>query len=300
MNDQSRPLLNLELDLLRTFVAVADLHTFAAAAIAVCRTQSAVSQQMQRLEQITGKILFARQGRNKLLTEHGMQLLGYARKILRFNDEACLALMSGNEQKKLTIGVADNISGAILSGLLQRITSMYLQPIIDVQTRHQQAILEMLAQGQIDLAITTSNPHQFPSQILRSSPTLWYCAASAEFQQGEEVPLVLLAENDIHHQMAITALDNAGIPWRTVYTASSLTAVRAAVTAGLGITASGVELMDPELRVIGLAEGLITLPATDYLLCCHPQNDNQTALAVFNTLLAGSTGYSSQQTQQEN
>lgn len=81
-----------------TFVAVADLNTFAAAAAAVCRTQSAVSQQMQRLEQLVGKELFARHGRNKLLTEHGIQLLGYARKILRFNDEACMSLMFSNLQ----------------------------------------------------------------------------------------------------------------------------------------------------------------------------------------------------------
>jgi len=79
MINANRPILNLDLDLLRTFVAVADLNTFAAAAAAVCRTQSAVSQQMQRLEQLVGKELFARHGRNKLLTEHGIQLLGYAR-----------------------------------------------------------------------------------------------------------------------------------------------------------------------------------------------------------------------------
>lgn len=83
MISANRPIINLDLDLLRTFVAVADLNTFAAAAAAaaaVCRTQSAVSQQMQRLEQLVGKELFARHGRNKLLTEHGIQLLGYAGK----------------------------------------------------------------------------------------------------------------------------------------------------------------------------------------------------------------------------
>ena len=98
MINANRPIINLDLDLLRTFVAVADLNTFAAAAAAVCRTQSAVSQQMQRLEQLVGKELFARHGRNKLLTEHGIQLLGYARKILRFNDEACSSLMFNNLQ----------------------------------------------------------------------------------------------------------------------------------------------------------------------------------------------------------
>lgn len=62
MTSANRPVLNLDLDLLRTFVAVADLNTFAAAAAAVNRTQSAVSQQMQRLEQLIGKELFARHG----------------------------------------------------------------------------------------------------------------------------------------------------------------------------------------------------------------------------------------------
>lgn len=91
--------MNLDLDLLRTFVAVADLNTFAAAAAAVCRTQSAVSQQMQRLEQLVGKELFARHGRNKLLTEHGIQLLGYARKffalMMKHVCHLCLATFRG-------------------------------------------------------------------------------------------------------------------------------------------------------------------------------------------------------------
>ena len=114
MINTTRPILNLDLDLLRTFVAVADLNTFAAAAAAVCRTQSAVSQQMQRLEQLVGKELFARHGRNKLLTEQGIQLLGYARKILRFNDEACMSLMYGSLQGGLTIGASEETADTIL------------------------------------------------------------------------------------------------------------------------------------------------------------------------------------------
>lgn len=114
MINTTRPILNLDLDLLRTFVAVADLNTFAAAAAAVCRTQSAVSQQMQRPEQLVGKELFARHGRNKLLTEQGIQLLGYARKILRFNDEACMSLMYGSLQGALSIGASEETADTIL------------------------------------------------------------------------------------------------------------------------------------------------------------------------------------------
>lgn len=77
MTSAKRPIFNLELDLLRTFVAVADGSTFAAAAESVCRTQSAVSQQMQRLESLIGKELCSTR-RNKTLTEAGTQLLNYA------------------------------------------------------------------------------------------------------------------------------------------------------------------------------------------------------------------------------
>lgn len=133
MANANRSVLNLDLDLLRTFVVVADLNTFAAA-VAVCRTQSAVSQQMQRLEQLVGKELFAHHGRNKLLTEHGVQFLSYARKILQFNDEAC------------------------------------------------------------------------------TSPTMWYCAADYRFRQDEPVSLVLLDEPSNFRALAITLLNEAGIP----------------------------------------------------------------------------------------
>jgi DNA-binding transcriptional LysR family regulator len=57
---------------------------------------------------------FARHGRNKLLTEQGIQLLGYARKILRFNDEACMSLMFGSLQGTLTVGASDETADTIL------------------------------------------------------------------------------------------------------------------------------------------------------------------------------------------
>ncbi len=92
-SNRHRPIINLDIELLRTFVTVADRKTFSAAAETICRTQSAVSQQMQRLEQLIGKELFIRHGRNKRLTEYGVQFLYYARKILDFNDEVCHSLI---------------------------------------------------------------------------------------------------------------------------------------------------------------------------------------------------------------
>lgn len=276
--------MNLDLDLLRTFVAVADLNTFAAAAAAVCRTQSAVSQQMQRLEQLVGKELFARHGRNKLLTEHGIQLLGYARKILRFNDEACMSLMFSNLQGVLTLGASDESADTILPFLLNRISSVYPKLALDVSVKRNAFMVEMLKENEVDLVVTTHRPGQYDCLTLRTSPTHWYCAAEYVLQKGEPIPLVLLDDPGPFRDMVLTALNEASIPWRLAYVASTLPAVRAAVKAGLGVTARPVEMMSPDLRVLGQSEGLPSLPDTEYLLCHNAASNNELAKVVFEAM----------------
>ena len=276
--------MNLDLDLLRTFVAVPDLNTFAAAAAAVCRTQSAVSQQMQRLEQLVGKELFARHGRNKLLTEHGIQLLGYARKILRFNDEACMSLMFSNLQGVLTLGASDESADTILPFLLNRISSVYPKLALDVSVKRNAFMVEMLKENEVDLVVTTHRPGQYDCLTLRTSPTHWYCAAEYVLQKGEPIPLVLLDDPSPFRDMVLTALNEARIPWRLAYVASTLPAVRAAVKAGLGVTARPVEMMSPDLRVLGQSEGLPSLPDTEYLLCHNAASNNELAKVVFEAM----------------
>ncbi len=279
MINANRPILNLDLDLLRTFVAVADLSTFAAAA--VCRTQSAVSQQMQRLEQLVGKELFARHGRNKLLTEHGIQLLGYARKILRFNDEACTSLMFSSLQGQLTLGSSDESSDTILPFLLNRISSAYPKLALDVRVKRHCVMAEMLKSKEVDLALTTHPLEGFESTILRTSPTLWYCAADFTLRPEEPVPLVLLDDPSPFRDMIIKTLDAAGIAWRLAYVASTLSAVRAAVKAGLGVTGRPAEMMSPDLRALGKGEGMPDLPETEYMLSYNVESENELAQMIF-------------------
>jgi len=284
MINANRPILNLDLDLLRTFVAVADLNTFAAAAAAVCRTQSAVSQQMQRLEQLVGKELFARHGRNKLLTEHGIQLLGYARKILRFNDEACTSLMFSNLQGVLTLGASDESADTILPFLLNRISSVYPKLALDVRVKRNAFMVDMLQEQEVDLVVTTHRTSQFECLTLRTSPTHWNCAAEFTLQRGEPVPLVLLDDPSPFRDVVLATLNAANVPWRMAYVASTLPAIRAAVKAGLGVTARPVEMMSPDLRVLGKADGLPALPDTEYLLCHNPASNNELAQTIFSTM----------------
>ncbi|MGN2424414.1 LysR family transcriptional regulator [Klebsiella electrica] len=284
MINANRPILNLDLDLLRTFVAVADLNTFAAAAAAVCRTQSAVSQQMQRLEQLVGKELFARHGRNKLLTEQGIQLLGYARKILRFNDEACMSLMFSSLQGILTIGASDETAETILPFLLNRIGSFYPKLTLEIKVLKHAEAVAMLASGAIDLALTTHQTAEFDTLILRTSPTLWYCAADYVVPRQETIPLILLEEPGPFREEIIAALNAAGAPWHLAHSASTLAGVKAAVKAGLGVTARPVEMMSPELRVVGKNEGLPALADTQYVLSCNAYKISESAQAIFQSL----------------
>lgn len=294
MINENRSILNLDLDLLRTFVAVADLSTFAAAAVAVCRTQSAVSQQMQRLEQLVGKELFARHGRNKLLTEQGIQLLGYARKILRFNDEACMSLMFGSLQGTLTVGASDETADTILPFLLNRIGSFYPKLTLEIKVLNHPDIVDMLNNGAIDLALTTRPTKGSEMLTLRTSPTLWYCAADYVLPQGESVPLVLLDAADPFREDITTVLDVARVPWHLSHTASSMAGVKAAVKAGLGVTAQPVEMMSPEFRVPGRSDGLPVLPDTHYMLNCNPQKASELTQAIFQSLSTEYQPWSSQ------
>lgn len=298
MTSANLPIINLDLDLLRTFVAVVDLNTFGAAAVAVCRTQSAVSQQMQRLEQLVGKELFARHGRNKLLTEHGHQLLGYARKILRFNDEVCTCLIHSNIEGVLVIGASDDIADTLLPFLLNRVIAVYPRLSIDVRVLRSSVIAGMLNNGELDLAVARDMISDHPDINLRTSPTLWYCSADYQFQANQAVPLVVRDEPSCFRTMATKYLTQVGIPWRISYVASSLSAVKAAVRAGLGITARPIEMMSPDLRVLGDSEGLPWLPETSYVLYKSNQCKNDLATAIFNSMESGREPYLLQETSQ--
>ncbi|MET0868684.1 MAG: LysR family transcriptional regulator, partial [Pseudorhodoplanes sp.] len=98
----------IDIDQLRTFIAIAETGSFTKAAEVVHKTQSAVSMQMKRLEERLNKPIFARDGRASKLTEDGERLLDYARRIVKLNLEA-LATFSGPELSgRVRLGVPDD------------------------------------------------------------------------------------------------------------------------------------------------------------------------------------------------
>lgn len=85
-------------------------------------------------------------------------------------------------------------------------------------------MIEMLNENKVDLVVTTHRPGQFNCLTLRTSPTHWYCAAEYVLQKGEPIPLVLLDDPSPFRDMVLSALNEASIPWRLAYVASTLPA----------------------------------------------------------------------------
>lgn len=295
MANINRNILNLELDLLRTFVAVADKSTFAAAAASVCRTQSAVSQQMQRLEQLIGKELFVRHGRNKALTEQGIQMLGYARKILRLNDEACMSLMYDSVGNALHIGSQSEIGENILQSLLSRVSNNYPSLSVDVDVQESSTLFNMLRNGEIDMAVSTQDLKEFTRVRFRTSPVMWYCAHDYPIHFDEPVSLIVFDEQGAFHSAAVEHLRRAGLKWRVAYSATTLTSAKAALKAGLGVMVHSVDLYDGGLRILTSSEGFPHLPDVHYYIYMNEKNPRKLPGLLFESISDERVVYSSAQ-----
>ena len=133
----------LDLELLRTFVAIVDQQSFALAAEHVHRTQSAVTQQMARLEEQLGVALFEKVGRSKQLTKHGVRLLEHARRLLAMNDEALESLAASDLRGPLRIGSLYDATEFLLPPLLARFSQLY--PNVQIEVHPERTIHLMQA-----------------------------------------------------------------------------------------------------------------------------------------------------------
>lgn len=264
----------LDLDLLRTFVTVADASSFAEAGHALGRTQSSVTQHLQRLEHSVGVALLRKHGRSKQLTDAGRQLLRHARQMLTLNDEAVGALRQDGPSGVLRIGSPHDIADTILPPLLTRIARAAPNVRLEIDVGRSPFLMDDLHRGKVDMVISTRRDERLQGLALRTSPVWWICAAHYRHDPGQPLPLVLVDEPSIYRRYALEALEREGIAWRQAYVASNLIGIKAAVRAGLGITPRSMELLGPDMRVLGEHDGLPRLPDVTYHLWVRPGSLN--------------------------
>ena len=105
---------NIDIDLLRSFVTIAELRSFTRAAAALARTQSTISTQVRRLEEIASQTLLQRSPQEVLLTRAGEDFLPYARRIVALHDEALDVVRAQSVSGRVRLAVMDDYATIVL------------------------------------------------------------------------------------------------------------------------------------------------------------------------------------------
>jgi DNA-binding transcriptional LysR family regulator len=257
---------NLDVDFLRTLVSAEDLGGMNRAAERVGRSQSAVSQQMRKLEEKLGQRLFRKQGRGLTLTESGELLLKYARRILALNDEAVAAIRGSGLEGVVRFGLPSDFAETWLPAALGQFKRAHPLIRVEASVDRNAVLFERLEQGRLDLAMFFGDGQRQGAERLATLPMVWIGGAERAWSPGEPVPLVLFEAPCVFRTAGIAALDAAGIPWRIAFASPSLAGLWAAVEAGLGISPRTTAHVPGWLKVLGKADELPELPSIDLSL----------------------------------
>jgi len=231
--------IQLDLDVMRSFVTGIDLGSFAKAADRLGRSTSAVSAQLKKLEEQAGTPLLRKAGRGMALTEAGEVMLGYARRLLELNDEAVSSVRGVQLDGRVRLGMQEDFGENVLPEVLGRFKRAHPKLRVEVHIARNAVLMQSLEAGRLDLALAwEADAHVAQRQHIQTLPMRWIGADIDQlpYEPGEPIPLVVLDAPCLMRTAAIDALDRAGLAWRIAFTSASLAGTWAAVKAGLGIS----------------------------------------------------------------
>lgn len=225
---------NLDLSSLRSFVAIVDAGGVTRAAGFLNLTQSAVSMQMKRLEEMLGCQLLDRSARKVGITAEGEQLLGYARKMLALNDEAFHRLTTDVHEGEIILGVPHDIVYPAIPQVLRRFAKDYPKMKVTLLSSFTRVLKAQFARGECDVILTTEAGVEPDGETIAELPLVWVGAPQGTAWKSR--PLRLAYEhNCIFRQGVQAALDQAGVPWEMAVESDSTRTVEASVSADLAV-----------------------------------------------------------------
>jgi DNA-binding transcriptional LysR family regulator len=250
----------LDIDQLRSLIAIADTGSFTRAAETVFKTQSAISMQMKRLEEQLGRPIFAKEGRGAKLNEDGERLLDYARRIVRLSGECVATFSDVALSGRARLGVPDDYADRYLPEILARFTRSNPRVEVTVVCEPTPMLVERILGGDLDLAIITMSSKRDLGEIIRQEQLLWVTSARATVHEETPLPLALGRPSCDWRQAAIARLEEAGRPHRVLYASWNSSAVGAAVLSGLAVGVLPESALRPGMRVLTTADGFAPLP----------------------------------------
>ncbi|HXQ65580.1 MAG TPA: LysR family transcriptional regulator [Alphaproteobacteria bacterium] len=239
---------------LRCFATAVRTGSMGRAAEALERTQPAISQQIRRLEDILGCRLVRRTARGVIMTAEGEAFLPLAERILALNDEAQAHVRSRASAtvRRRRIGLIEDVAASGLQMALADFAQVHPDLELDVMVAEGEAMREAFGAGKLDLALADTLLIGAAPRRRRVCPLVWVAAPTFDPTERDPLPLVLFRHPCEWRVRTVQALDQSGRRWRTAFESGSLTAIQAAVRAGVGVATLlpgnvefGMTILDP-------------------------------------------------------
>ena len=250
----------IDLSLVRAFLAVAETGGMTAAGKHLNLTQAAVSQQIKRLEEQFGTALFDRAQRKLELTRSGERLLAHADRILSLNEEIWGLMTSPGFEGQVRVGVPHDIINVFMPPILRTFAKAWPRVDISLVCSNSLALLEHLDQGEIDLILTTESAPSERGELLLADQLVWVGAPGDTAHERTPLPVALGDEQCTFRTAAVKALGATGRDWRFTCAVSNMSAFCATLEADLAVAPLLSQSVPEGLDVLGAEQGLPQLP----------------------------------------
>ncbi len=248
----SIPLLDIEL--IRTFVVIAETGSFTKASKQLYKTPAALSQQIKRLESLLEQTLLYREAKQTSLTPEGTKLMAYGRRMLKLNRDTITEFLSPSLKGRVQFGVPDDIGTRILPNVLAQFAHTYPAVQVNVEVNRSSELISRLHRGKLDTTIiTTTNDSEWSKKgdVLYNEPLVWAGCESGVAGQTQPLPLSLAEHGCAWRTLALEALEQHNMDYRVAYSCDNSVGQAAAISADLAIGPLPKSLVVPPLVELG-------------------------------------------------
>ncbi|ONF49384.1 LysR family transcriptional regulator [Methylobacterium radiotolerans] len=279
---------NLNIELLRSFLAVVESSSFTAAAQALGLRQSTVSGHIARLELALGRPLLTRDTHRVAPTPDGQAMIGFAREVVDAQDRLRAFFSPGGLRGRIRLGVSEDYTLSTLAQVLARFAGRHDAVDLQITVGLSRTLYQGYDAGELDVIFCKRRRGDPRGTLAWTEDLIWTGRPGFVPDPAKPLPLVLYPPPSMTRTLALDALETVGRSWRVVCTSGSLMGLRAAVEAGLGIAPHSAKVMPPGLAAIPEAVGLPPLGAVEFVVL-GPGRQHAAATALQETILA-STG----------
>lgn len=272
--------------LLQTFLAIAQTRSFTRTAERLGLRQSTVSQHIRKLEEETRRRLFVRDTHSVTMTADGEAMIEFARGILAANERAERYFAGSQLRGRLRFGASEDFAASLLPEVLRDFVRTHPLVEFELTVGLSGELNEKLGRGELDLVCGKRRPGDDRGGLVWRDRLAWVSGDLRRLDSSTPVPLILYSPPSITREIALAALERCGRPWRIVCTSGSLSGLRAAALAGLGVTVFSKGLIPTDLAEMPSGHGLPDLGAVEFVLLSSGRTMRGPAAELADAILA--------------